>query len=70
MDSSEAHNVRVRVVCARALRVWRRLGDRERAKWFRRHIYFVGFPFPARWFAANVKRVELASIMAPEELKD
>lgn len=44
-DTSPENMNRARRKVAAALRSWRRSGKPERAKWFRSHVAFLGYPF-------------------------
>lgn len=39
---------KIRRAVAAALRAWRAVGDKERARWFHRHAYFTGNSFLAK----------------------
>ena len=43
-DTSESAIQHARVCCAAALRAHRKSGNRTQARWFLRHIYYLGYP--------------------------
>lgn len=47
---------RARRLCADALRAWRAAGDRARAKWFRYHISWIGYPLSEQQLAGSSNR--------------
>lgn len=55
-DRSPEGRQRARSLCAATLRGWRSTGDRERARWFRAHIAWIGYPLSPGQLAGSANR--------------